>query len=293
MVCSATLMLAPIAPVRGAIAAPAREPSTATSVAAPEPAEPREVAIVRVPASEDEVIMIDGSFVRGKVVELAKGSHVTISLGEPRTIPWAEVQEVRLATAPEQPPVATAPAPAEPSPMPTGPDVSSEPGRPRVHIETRNGRTVNLYSVEGEFVGSGSAGSVRGIAFRSVCSGTCDQVVDGTRGNPFFVGGDGVTPSRRFTLTNDTGRLTLDVKAGRRAAYMSGLVLTPLGATLLALGATFISISKPQSEYYGLERKEGERKAGIGMVVAGSLGLVSGIVLMVVSRTIVKKRREG
>jgi hypothetical protein len=299
--CSTTLALALLAPTRSAGAAPA--PETPAVAEAPAPAEPvvaREVPVLRVEASEDEVILLDGSFVRGKIVELAKGSHVTISLGEPRTIPWAEVQEVRIATAAAQP----VPTPAEPVPTPAEPAAverpsssfyeTSGPGRPRVHIESRNGERLTLYQIDGGFVGSGSAGTISGIAYRPVCSGTCDRRIDGSVGHKFFVGGDGISASRRFTLAEETGRVTLDVKAGRRAAYVGGYVLTILGGSSLLLGAVFIPTSKRTNTITDeVERNEGMRNAGVGLAVAGSLALVSGIVLMVVGRTVVKKRRGG
>lgn len=286
-----TLALGLLAPSSSALAAPALEPPPAAPAVATEgpaePAEPREVPILRVEASEDEVILLDGSFVRGKVMEVAKGSHVTIALDELRKIPWAEVQEVRLGTAPTRPATAPTPTPAAVSPTPTREDGPSPgPGRPRVHIESRNGKSVTLYEVEGEFVGAGSGFSISGITYRAVCSGTCDRVVDGAQGSGFFVGGEGLTASRRFSLVDDDGNLTLDVRPGRRAMRYTGLVLAIMGASILPSGILMAVAASSAPTFPGL------RSAGIGMAVGGGVMLGAGIPLALLGRTIVKKRRS-
>jgi hypothetical protein len=297
---STTLALALLAPARIVVAAPTPAPPVAEADAPPEPVQVRETPILRVEASEDEVVLHDGSFVRGKIVELAKGSHVTITLGESRTIPWDEIQEVRIATAAVQPAAPAEPAPTpQPSPSEHRPSStsfeSSGPGSPRVQIESRNGERLTLYQIDGGFVGSGPGGSISGIAYRPVCTGTCDRRIDGSQGHKFFVAGDGITASRRFTLAEETGRLTLEVKAGRRAAYLSGFVLSTFGGIGLVMGASIVPIanrtssSSPEIE----EGTSGLRKAGVGLLVAGPIMLVSGVVLLLVGRTVVKKRRDG
>jgi len=261
------------------------EPDEATEPTDEPPATEHEVAILRVEAGEDEVILLDGSFARGKVVELTNGSHVTMTVADDsRRIPWEEVQEIRLANAPAQP-AAPMPAPSEPpdqvsSEAPSRPRSYTPPAGPRVRIESTND-SLKLYQITGEFVGGGSGVTVSGISYRAVCSGRCGRAVD--PGGTYFVGGEGITKSRRFTLT-EPGDVTLQVRAGKVWMRMLGLSLTFIGASLLVSGLVMLPLSKSRPEVPRL------RKLAIGTTIAGGVSFGIGIPLAVLGRTAVKKR---
>lgn len=288
--CSITLALALLVPANVATAAPAHDPFADAPVevadAPAEPTEAREVPIVRVEASEDEVILLDGSFVRGKIAELAKGSHVTIDSGERRTIPWAEVQEVRVASPATQPTAVAEPAPAETPPSESKP--SSEPEGLRVTMVSRNGAPITLYRVEGEFEGGGAGVSISGIAYRAVCSGTCDRVIDGSSGSGFFVGGERLTPSRHFTLSDEVGDVTLLVRPGKRAVRYTGILFTIFGGALIPSAIMLMALGTRSSR-----PDRGTVAAGAGMMVGGVVLLGAGIPLALLGRTRVEKRRYG
>lgn len=260
--------------------APAPAPAEATTETEPQPAtpSPSEVIVERVETPGDEVTLRDGSFVRGSVVEMSKGSHVTITVGsETRRIEWAQLERIRLGTPVAEP----TPAPAV-EPMPAAePAPVAEPAGLRVHMESTNGRELTLYRISGEFVGSSSGGTVAGVAYEPVCSGRCGKVVDGSRGHEFFVGGKGVTPSKRFTLDEEAGDLTLEVRGGSRGARFGGWMLVTGGAAFLASGVAILAISSLDSS----------RRLGAGFAVTGGISLVAGIPLMLVGRTIVERRR--
>lgn len=287
--CVITLLAFLLAPVTPAIAAPEPAPvqaPIAPAAAAPEPETAPEVVIERVEVSGDEAILRDGSFVRGSILELAKGSHVTIAVGdETRRIAWEDLERVRLGTAPTaaapaatETPVAETPATA----TPVSEEVSHPSGR-RVYIDSITGRHLTLYRISGEFSGGGSAGSVSGVAYEPVCSGECGEWVDGSHGHEFFVGGEGITPSRRFTLDQDTGTVTLDVKAGSRAARLAGItLLSAVGVPFLVTGLVLLPFSSPSTE---------PRRVAVGLTLSGAMGMGIGIPLALVGRTIVEHRR--
>ncbi len=263
------------------VAAPTTEPVPVQSPAppvevAPEPA--AEVVIERVETSDDEVILRDGSFARGKVIDLSKGSHVSITVDdETRKIPWAEIERVRLGTAPTPAAPAASETPADPAPAVEASTQQEPPVGAQVYIESTNGRDVTLYRVSGGFAGASSSGPVSGIAYEPVCSRKCGVSVDGSRGHEFFVGGDGITPSRKFTL-EDSGPVTLEVKAGHKAARFGGVILVSGGASFLVTGLLFVGISSL-------------RRMGAGFAIGGGVSLAVGIPVLLIGRTVVKQRR--
>jgi hypothetical protein len=221
----------------------------------------------------DEVLLRNGGFVRGTIVEVVPDTRVVILVdgsGERREIPWDEVAEVERDK--------HAPPFAEPTPPPTaapadGPTVGR--GRPRVHLELTRDRPVTLFEIDSEIVASGYNASMYGMKFRSVCAAPCDAVVDGSRGQEFFLGtGEGAvwTASRKFTLAEREGPLDIRVKPGSRALRIIGAVVLGIG-----IGATIGGgvLAVPKST----------RTPGLILLAVGVPGLLAGIPMIVFGRT--------
>jgi hypothetical protein len=140
-------------------------------------------------------------------------------------------------------------ATATPSPAIDAPG----PGKPRVHLELTRPRTVKLYEVDSEIVASGFNSSIHGIQYRSVCSAPCDRVIDGTRGQDFFLAtGESamITASRRFSLDAHTHDVSLRVKPGNAGLRIVGAVLLGIGIGATIGGAVFTAIKSTRTMGY-------------------------------------------
>ena len=272
-------------PATSRAAQPASTPAPVAPAPAPTTTEPAPSPSTGGP---DEVALKNGGFVRGTVVELMPDQHVVIvpdGSSERRTIAWSEVERVERGKH-AAPAVTPTPAPApEPTPpaepaaaMPTTPPPEESSGT-RIHIETTSDREVTLHEIESELYASGYYSSLRGMAWKNVCVAPCDRVVDGSRGQDFFVTTKGslITASRRMKFTDDGRDVTLEVKPGNGPMRVIGVTLASLGAGLLVGGALLVALDTT-------------RKFGIGMLAVGAPSLIVGIPLTVLGRTRVKKR---
>lgn len=242
--------------------APAAAPTTAPSTAPTTP-----------PAlGPDEVLLRNGGFVRGTIVEVVPDTRVVILVdgsGERREIAWDEVAEVERDK--HAPPV------AEAAPPPTAvPEVATEGrGRPRVHLQLTRDRPVTLFEIDSEIVASGYNASMYGMKFRSVCAAPCDAVVDGSRGQEFFLAtGEGAvwTASRKFTLAEREGPLDIRVKPGSRALRIIGSVVLGIGIGA-AIGGGVLAVPKST------------RTPGLILLAVGVPGLLAGIPMIILGRT--------
>lgn len=197
------------------------------------------------PGAVDVVNLKNGGMIRGTILELLPNESVTIesaATGERKTFPWDEVASVERAgqTGGEAGPPLEAPPPvAEPV------DVG-----PRVFVETSRPADVKLFEVTGEMVATGvvsggGTATMHGIQYRTVCTAPCGVAVDGSRGQPFFFGGSGVTASNRFSLAGYSGDVVARVKPGRPGLRVGGLVAMVLGASGLVVGGTLFAFAKP------------------------------------------------
>jgi hypothetical protein len=252
------------------------QPPPPAEAPAPEPTpEPAPAPTETSPASgPDEVVLKNGGFVRGEVVELLPDDRVVIipdHSNERRTIPWSEVERVDrgkygATVEPEPTPIPT----ALPEPAPEAAEPSK--GQPRVHLNVDGSKTVRLYEISAEISAGGTYGSMYGIHYRVVCESPCDRVIDGSRGQDFFLGQDTVTASRRFSLTHHTGDLTLNVKPGSKGLRLTGSIFVGLGIGLTIAGIIF---TIPQQFRY----------FGVPMLAGGLGGIAIGTPMMILGRT--------
>ncbi|MBX7080854.1 MAG: hypothetical protein K1X88_16770 [Nannocystaceae bacterium] len=259
------------APAHARAPAPETTPPATVAPTATEPAsETPTPASAPVVLGDDEVELRGGGFVRGRIIELLPNTRVVILLdgtGERREIPWDDVADVRRGGTP----------PTEP---PARPAVTPEPstpvlGRPRVHLSLLRDRPVTLYEVQGEIVASGYYSSMYGMNFRSVCAAPCDRPIDGTRAQEFFLAtGEGAmwTASRKFTLADRQGDVTLEVRPGSKGLRIVGAVLLGIGIGC-AIGGAILAIPKST------------RIPGLALLGVGAVGLAGGIPTMIIGRT--------
>ena len=232
------------------------------------------------PLGPDEVVLTNGGFLRGTLVEVLPDEHVVLVLGgshERRRIPHAEIERIeRGKHAPPREAEATAPPQAsEPDPQPD-PQPETEPppqrGKPRVHIDTANDRSVNLFEIGTEQQRGGPYGTTYGASFTAVCAAPCDREVDGTSGKSFFLGQDIWTASPRFKLDEYSGDLTIRVRPGNKTLRIVGAVLLGVGIGAAVAGGVFV---------FG----ENTRRTGVGLLASGAAGIVIGTPMLVFGRT--------
>jgi len=87
---------------------------------------------------------------------------------------------------------------------------------------------VSLYEITSEAVASGGNVVIHAINYRTVCSAPCDDEVDVSAGRPFFFGGPGLTPSRRFSPSSG-GSVQARVRPGRKWTWNTGIIALGLG----------------------------------------------------------------
>lgn len=247
------------------------EHDAAASAAQPEPAAattPTTAPII----GDDEVELVGGGFLRGRIVELLPNDRVVLLVdgsGERREIPWAQVADVRRGRGTTDPDPATWPSESKP---PSPPPLAAGPV---VHLSLTRDKPVTLYEVRSELVAGGYNASLYGMSFRSVCTAPCDRVVDGSRGQQFFLAtGEGVvwTASRKFTLEQRSGALDIAVRPGGRGLRIVGAILLGIGIGA-AIGGTILAIGKPT------------RIAGYGLLGVAVPGLGAGIPMTILGRT--------
>jgi len=221
-------------------------------------------------AGADEITLQDGGFVRGTIVELEPGKRVVILVdgtAERREITWDKVAEVQRAKH------------AGGTAAPRGPEVESpmvpSRGRPRIHLELARDKPVTLYEVDAEIVASGYNASMYGMKFRSVCVAPCDRIIDGSRGQQFFLAtGESAmwTASRKLTLAQRSGDVPIYVKPGNRGMRLAGAILFGIGLGCV-IGGPLLFLTKST------------RPAGIAFLAVGGPTLLAGLPMMILGRT--------
>jgi len=256
----------------------ASEPVTTTPTAAP-PTAVESTPTTPTKLGPDEVLLQGGGFVRGTIVEVVPDSKVVIVVdgtGERREIGWEQVVEVQrdkhVGVAPQTDP--TPPTRVEP----VTPSLTVSRGRPIVHLELtrQTRRPVKLFEINSEIIASGYNASLYGMNYSTVCTAPCDKVVDGTRGQDFFLGTAETglwTASRKLSLEDKDGTVNIRVKPGNRALRIAGAVLLGIGIGCTIGGAV---MAIPKSSL---------RTPGIIMLAIGIPSFAAGLPMMLLGRT--------
>lgn len=276
-----TADLAAPAPARTTdLAAPAAERGADFAAPALEPP-------VRVPAPPDflvggdEVRLLDGTSVRGRVVEHERGSHVVIVEpdSKPRRIDWADVAAIDLERdRPTQPP----------NPAAGPPDVPPPPGSVRFHIVTEGpgGAMATLYAHTVTAAAHGGRAATVGWE-TAVCTNPCGVLVStGARAYHINRLGDGVyMRSRSFQLRDRTGDVTAYVRPGSRPARALGIGLLALAVGASVFGLMLLAL--PSGSGHADIRRTITRM-GAGLMGAGAGGIAISIPVMMRGRNRVR-----
>ncbi|NUP09274.1 MAG: hypothetical protein HOW73_24750 [Polyangiaceae bacterium] len=238
----------------------------------------------------DEVSLKNGGTIRGTIVTVEPGSKVVITESgskEPRTLAWAEVADVEKGKYEKKADNdAVEPGEAGPgyeAPIPEEEPAPSGPGVVRVHIESEE--PVTLYE-RGATTVFGVGRYVAAVTqVRAVCESPCDKVIDGSRGQQFFIGGTDIPESSTFKLRDRTGDTNVDVSPGNRGQRTAGVWMTIIGATGVAAGAATLPLGFAD---LGSGEDDTLKIAGGVSLGAGAALLASGIAVFVTGRTAVE-----
>lgn len=250
--------------------APAEETTTP-----PPSAEPR---IESTSGWEDELVLRDGGFVRGRISELTPKERVVIvpASGEARVVPWSEIAEIRRASA--SPPQAAIPVKVEVEMVPTA----------RLDIEISNPRRpVTLFQVVDRGIAMGTYGLAYEMRYRRVCGSPCGRQVVIDPEASYFISGNGVTDSREFGLP-ERGPITLDVRPGVRGLWITGIVLTIVGS--ISFGSSIAVFATGASKNTAEDRKDEFRLVGGMLAGIGAPMVAAGIPMWIFGRTKVTRR---
>lgn len=184
--------------------------------------------------AEDVVVLKDGGAIRGLVMEVLPGDHVSVRLADGRTaiVPWVLVHHIEQASHPAAPAVPATPA-APVTPQPAAPAVIT--GSATVHIV---GDEVTLQMQ-------------RGGAWETACTSPCDHELP--LDVNYRVTGSGVRTSGAFRLLAKPGEhVTLNVNTGSSTAFDGGVAMALLGgitATVGFWGWYVVLINNSEYEY--------------------------------------------
>lgn len=281
----AAVLVAPIA--LGGLPVQAQDPLATLDPAAETASAPA------APTSADAVELRNGGLLRGTILEVLPDDSLTIesaTTGERKTFPWSEIAGYERAGTRTDVVPRAAPKPAK-----AKPDEPEEgPGVPTLHVETSRPVNLQVFQVTSDMVAAGAGVTIVGMAYRPICSAPCDRAIDGSQGHSFFFGGDGVTASRRFTLSGYSGNLTAEVKPGRKGLLVGGIVLASISPAVIGGGLAWMLFAKLNATTTGIDPLTGEftevrgtpNYAGPAALIAvGGAMLVGGIVMAVLGRT--------
>lgn len=208
-------------------------------------------------SGDDTVYLRDGGMIRGTIMEVIPGNHVSVQLanGQVATIRWDVIDRIDRHSQPGQTTVAPPPTTTAP-PQPTGSVL--------VHMEGSDDVVLEQLSSSG--------------AWREVCAAPCDKPL--ALGMEYRIGGSGTRASKPFDLEAENGqRLVLDVSRASSGAYAGGIVLISLGSVATFVGLIVLAVGGLQNDI----SNNGGGTVATGLVITG-VGLASlivGIVLTV------------
>lgn len=247
----------------------------------------------------DRVELRNGGMVQGSILEILPNDSLTIvseATGARKTFSWSEIVgyerggervEIGETAQTAQEPAATPPQ-TDPEPAALG---------PRLHIETTRPARVQLYEITSEMVAHGANVVVHGINYRPACTAPCDKVIDVSRGTPFFFGGDGLSTSTRFNLSDARGDVTATVKPGRRGLRTGGIIMMGVGSALAVVGGALIVFAKSDARTSSIldDMPAPPPKYGlpIGVIIGGVAILAGGIAMYVTGLTRYKLKGGG
>jgi hypothetical protein len=167
---------------------------------------------------------------------------------------------------------------------------------PVVHIENETPeKPVALYRLEHETAGTSERGAVRvgtevggrgvdstsvsqegTVERRLICLAPCDVRLPGWPGQRFFLAGNGVVPSARFSLDPSWEKVNIRARAGSATGRALGSPFIGVGIALLLVGGLMIPFGVTQQDRAVTGTAVGTTVLGAGLLGAGIPLLRSG-----------------
>lgn len=233
---------------------------------------------------EQRVWLKNGGFVRGELIDLAPGDHITIKLitGEVRKISWAEVDRTSAGgSAPTsansgstQPTASTSSAPSVLPSVTTAPQSSAQvapaasSGGPPEHA------WVAVYGRKKPVVLQGKKLDSAG-EWANLCDSPCNTKLRVAE-QEFRVTGNGVTPSNSFRIEPGEGVTRLEVFPGNPTNRWWGKTLFISGLSAAFVGfATYGAIHVTR-----YEERDAVGYVGLGVAIAGGAALLASFPLI-------------
>jgi hypothetical protein len=232
-----------------------------------------------------DVLFKNGSKVRGQVVDIVPGDHVTLRFknGEARRFEWVDVDRVMPASGPEPPPLPPAPPKPQPTTAPTtAPTVAPTVTAPPVEtLPPATGPTVKVH-INSPVFASLLRRPHGGSSFLKACDAPCDMEMPVSDDYMVSAAGSKTTPVKLAGQPGQT--VIIDVDPPSDGGKIGGVVMIVLGAIGLIVGGSvdFVGLI---AESVTTDGSSGKSSAdGIliaGLVITGvSLGLgIGGLVV--------------
>ena len=235
------------------------------------------------PAPEQTVWLKNGGFVRGALVELVPGDHVTLQLvtGEIRRILTTDIDRLGASPAPPSsgPPLSTPPAATPPAAPPASGLVANVPSplasaRPEQALV----RVTAPPQIELQVRPRLERGP-----WTTVCLAPCDRslvVID----REFRAAGANVYPSHTFLIEPNDRPVRIEVNPGSATSHRWGVIGILAGTPLFLLGGTGFGLGRVQGQ-------DALATTGLVAAIAGGALLLTALPLLFTGQTRVRSDR--
>jgi hypothetical protein len=178
----------------------------------------------------------------------------------------------------------TTPAP------PPAPSRASKPGAVWVEMESSNPNATLTRHLSS---GAGMVGNTTVMvnSFSMECRAPCGELVEKPNSD-FYIMGEGVTPSARFSLQDYNSAVKIQVNAGSAIVRSLSWVLTGTAFAALLLGSVSVVTSvTSQTVMPGIQNPYGTNgggllaSLGVPCLIGGAVGMVGGILMFIFSGT--------
>jgi len=231
-----------------------------------------------------DVLFKNGSKVRGQVVDIVPGDHVSIRFksGEMRRFEWADVDRVMPASGPEPPPLPPAPPKPQPTVVPPVPTVAPTATTPPVEtLPPATGPTVKVH-INSPVLASLQRRPRGGQSFLKACDAPCD--LDMPLADDYMVTAAG-GKTTAVKLAGQAGQtVIIDVDPPSDGGKIGGVIMIVVGIIGFSVGAVVDLVGlalEGASDATSSGKSSADGVLIAGLVITGvSLGLgIGGIVV--------------
>jgi hypothetical protein len=234
-----------------------------------------------------DVLFKNGSKVRGQVVDIVPGDHVSIKFknGEMRRFEWVDVDRVMPASGPEPPPLPPAPPKPQPTVAPPVPTVAPTATTPPVEtLPPVTGPAVKVH-INSPVFASLQRRPRGGQSFLKACDAPCD--LDMPLNDDYMVSAAGAK-TMPVKLAGQPGQtVIIDVDPPSDGGKVGGVIMIVVGAIGFSIGLVVdlvgLLVESASNATGSTSNNDGVLIAGL-VITGVSLGLgIGGIVVFVKS----------